>query len=302
MALTNYHIHSIYCDGQDDPEEIILEAIQRGFKSIGFSSHCPMPVENNYSMKYEKLAQYCQEIRMLKSNYSKLIQIYLCLEVDFIENVISPASPIVLFQQLDFTIGTVHFLWGKDGNKVYQLNTNTDAFLKAVKDGFHSNPASLIRTYFAAIRRMVETSKPTIVGCFDLLKMHNNGYVVFDIDTEFYQSEVESTLIVIKANNSILEVNTRGFYKGTSSEFSPSEKILRKALELNIPITVNTDAHNKNEIDSALTHAYEYLLEIGFTHAYALIDGSWNPYLITEYGLNTEHVYHPTILSEGANG
>ena len=302
MALTNYHIHSIYCDGQDDPEEIILEAIQRGFKSIGFSSHCPMPVENNYSMKYEKLAQYCQEIRMLKSKYSKLIQIYLGLEVDFIENVISPASPIVLFQQLDFTIGTVHFLWGKDGNKVYQLNTNTDAFLKAVKDGFHSNPASLIRTYFAAIRRMVETSKHTIVGCFDLLKMHNNGYVVFDIDTEFYQSEVESTLIVIKANNSILEVNTRGFYKGTSSEFSPSEKILRKALELNIPITVNTDAHNKNEIDSALTNAYEYLLEIGFTHAYALIDGSWNPYLITEYGLNTEHVYHPTILSEGANG
>ena len=302
MALTNYHIHSIYCDGQDDPEEIVLEAIQRGFKSIGFSSHCPMPVENNYSMKYEKLAQYCQEIRMLKSKYSKLIQIYLGLEVDFIENVISPASPIVLFQQLDFTIGTVHFLWGKDGNKVYQLNTNTDAFLKAVKEGFHSNPASLIRTYFSSIRRMVETSKPTMVGCLDLLKMHNNGYMVFDIDTEFYQSEVESTLIVIKANNSILEVNTRGFYKGTSTEFSPSEKILRKALELNIPITVNTDAHNKNEIDSALTNAYEYLLEIGFTHAYALIDGSWNPYLITEYGLNTEHVYHPTILSEGANG
>ena len=302
MALTNYHIHSIYCDGQDDLEEIVLEAIQRGFKSIGFSSHCPMPVENTFSMKYEKLAQYCQEVRILKSKYNKLIQIYLGLEVDFIENVISPASPIVLFQQLDFTIGTVHFLWGKEGTKVYQLNNNTDSFLKAVKDGFHSNPASLIRAYFAAIRRMVESSKPTIVGHFDLIKIHNNGYVVFDPETEFYQSEVENTLLVIKANNSILEVNTRGFYKGTSTDFLPSEKILRKALELNIPITVNTDAHRKEEIDSALTNAYEYLRDIGFTYAYALIDGSWNPYLITEYGLNTEHVYQPTILSKGANG
>jgi histidinol-phosphatase (PHP family) len=302
MALTNYHIHSIYCDGKDDLESIVIEAIHRGFKAIGFSSHCPLPVENNYSMKYDKLAQYCQEVRMLRSKYSKLIQIYLGLEVDFIENVISPASPIVLFQQLDFTIGTVHSLWGKDGNKVYQLNTNTDTFLKAVKEGFHSNPASLIRTYFAAIRRMVETSKPTVIGHFDLIKVHNNGYVVFDPDTEFYQSEVENTLKVIKANNSILEVNTRGFYKGSSTEFSPSDKILNKALDLQIPITVNTDAHSKDELDSALTNAYEYLREIGFTYAYALIDGSWNPYLITEYGLNTEHVYHPTILSEGANG
>ncbi len=302
MALTNYHIHSIYCDGKDDLEDIVVEAIHRGFKAIGFSSHCPMPVENNYSMKYEKLAQYCQEVRMLKSKYNKLIQIYLGLEVDFIENVISPASPIVLFQQLDFTIGAVHFLWGKDGNKVYQLNTNTDTFLKAVKDGFHSNPASLIRAYFAAIRRMVETSKPTIVGYFDLIKMHNNGYVIFDADTEFYQSEVDSTLKAIKANNTILEVNTRGIYKGTLNELTPSDKILRKALELNIPVTVSTDAHTKDEIDGALTNAYEYLLDIGFGYTYALIDGSWNPYLITEYGLNTDYVYHPTILSEGANG
>lgn len=302
MALTNYHIHSVYCDGKDDLEAITIEAIHRGFKSIGFSSHCPMPVENSYSMKYERLAQYCQEVRILKSKYGKLIQIYLGLEVDFIENVISPASPIVLFQQLDYTIGTVRFLWGKEGSKVYPLNTNTDTFLKAIKDGFHSNPASLIRSYFSAIRRMAESSKPTIIGLFDLVKMHNNGYVVFDPDTEFYQAEVDNTLRVIKANNSILEVNTRSFYKGTSTEFSPADDVLRKALDLNIPVTINTDAHRKEELDSALANAYEHLRELGFTSAYALIDGVWNPYYITQYGLNTEHVYHPTILSEGANG
>jgi histidinol-phosphatase (PHP family) len=99
-----------------------------------------------------------------------------------------------------------------------------------------------------------------------------------------------------------LEVNTRGIYKGTLNELTPSDKILRKALELNIPVTVSTDAHTKDEIDGALTNAYEYLLDIGFGYTYALIDGSWNPYLITEYGLNTDYVYHPTILSEGANG
>ena len=302
MALTNYHIHSIYCDGKDDLETIVLEAIHRGFKAIGFSSHCPMPVENNYSMKYDKLAQYCQEVRILKSKYRNLIQIYLGLEVDYIENVISPASPIVLFQQLDYTIGSVRFLWGKEGNKVYKINSSSDVFMKAVKEGFHSNPASLIRTYFASIRRMVENSNPTIVADFDLILMHNNGYMVLDANTEFYQSEIDATLRVIKANNSILEVSTRGYYRGDANSFAPSESILLKALELNIPVTIGTNAHSKEELDSAMTNAYEYLRELGFTYVYALIDGAWNPYLITEYGLNTEHVYKPTILSKGANG
>ncbi|MFK5047751.1 hypothetical protein ACI4CD_29005, partial [Klebsiella pneumoniae] len=89
------------------------------------------------------------------------------------------------------------------------------------------------------------------------------------------------------ANNSILEVNTRGFYKGKQEGFYPSEAILRKALELGIPVTVNTDAHSREELGSSLAEAYRLLKVIGFTYAYALIDGTWNPYYITEQGINT---------------
>jgi histidinol-phosphatase (PHP family) len=302
MGLTNYHIQTIYCDGENNVEDLILEAINRGFKSIGFSSHCPMPVENTYCMKYEQLAQYCQEVRTLKIKYRNEIQIYLGMEVDYIENVISPASPIVQFQQLDYTIGTVHFLWGKEGNKVYQLDIGTTHFLHTVKEGFHSNPAALIRSYFSAIRRMVETSKPTIVGHFDLIKMHHNGYVVFDSNTEFYENEVEKTLRVIKDNNAILELSTRSFYKGLTSDFCPSAAILKQALAMQVPITVTTDAHKLSELDAAMSNAYHMLVELGYTYAYALIDGSWNPYYITSNGLDLDHVYHPTIFSEVTHG
>ena len=33
----NLHIHTTYADGKDKPEEIVVEAINRGFDSIGFS-------------------------------------------------------------------------------------------------------------------------------------------------------------------------------------------------------------------------------------------------------------------------
>ena len=39
----NLHIHSTYADGKDTPEEIIQEAIKRGYDSIGFSEHSFMP-------------------------------------------------------------------------------------------------------------------------------------------------------------------------------------------------------------------------------------------------------------------
>ena len=41
MIKCNYHTHTILCDGKDTAEEIIIEAIARGFETIGFSAHSP---------------------------------------------------------------------------------------------------------------------------------------------------------------------------------------------------------------------------------------------------------------------
>ena len=38
-AKTNYHMHTTFCDGKNTPEEMVQEALARGFTTIGFSSH-----------------------------------------------------------------------------------------------------------------------------------------------------------------------------------------------------------------------------------------------------------------------
>lgn len=35
----NLHTHTCFCDGKDTPEEMIQEALKRGFDSLGFSMH-----------------------------------------------------------------------------------------------------------------------------------------------------------------------------------------------------------------------------------------------------------------------
>lgn len=43
MNLTNYHSHTLYCDGRAGMEDFIRFAISRGFASYGISSHAPLP-------------------------------------------------------------------------------------------------------------------------------------------------------------------------------------------------------------------------------------------------------------------
>ena len=39
-SLQNLHQHTVFCDGKDTPEEVVLTAIEKGFCGIGFSGHC----------------------------------------------------------------------------------------------------------------------------------------------------------------------------------------------------------------------------------------------------------------------
>ena len=40
MIRQNLHTHCTYCDGKNTLEEMVLAAIDKGFSSLGFSSHC----------------------------------------------------------------------------------------------------------------------------------------------------------------------------------------------------------------------------------------------------------------------
>ena len=46
MNLTNYHSHTLYCDGRAGMEDFIRFAISRGFTSYGFFA-CPSAVSDS---------------------------------------------------------------------------------------------------------------------------------------------------------------------------------------------------------------------------------------------------------------
>ena len=49
-VLSNCHTHTNYCDGISSPAEMAKKAYEKGFVSLGFSVHSPLPYENDYAI------------------------------------------------------------------------------------------------------------------------------------------------------------------------------------------------------------------------------------------------------------
>ena len=103
MLKQNLHTHTTYADGRDTPEELIREAIARGFDSLGFSEHARVPYSSYPSqLTKEKAVRYQNEIGELKKTWEGRISLFCGLEDDFYAD--------TELDGYDYLIGSVHYL------------------------------------------------------------------------------------------------------------------------------------------------------------------------------------------------
>lgn len=275
MSFTNYHTHTSFCDGKGEPEDYVLEAIKCGLKAIGFSSHAPLPYDNNWTMKENRVDEYCNLIRSLKVKYQSLIQIYLGLEIDYISEF--ARSGFTKFEELnlDYTIGSVHVGGERISGEFLYIHTSEEDFLKICDHCFNGSVQKFVCFYFQTVRDMVRSIKPNIIGHLDLIKKFNSEDKYFSENQEWYKLEVFNTLEVIAKHDAILEVNTSGMFQGVIKEFYPSTWILKEARKLSIPVMINSDAHRLKAIDAKFPEAIEALKKAGYTAQKILLDQTW---------------------------
>ena len=110
MQLSNYHSHCTFCDGRSTPEDFIKFAVAHGFRAYGFSSHSPLPFETFWNMSKDDMPEYLTEIERLKKKYSDRLEIYVGLEIDFLDESYNASIPYFRNLPLDYRIGSIHFL------------------------------------------------------------------------------------------------------------------------------------------------------------------------------------------------
>jgi histidinol-phosphatase (PHP family) len=273
--ISNYHTHTNYCDGKASPREMVEYAVAHGMRYLGFSGHAPLPYENTFSIKDDNYVPYCNTIRELQHEYANQIEIRLGLEIDYVPGLLEDFTPLIEQGGLDYTIGSVHLI--PNPNSIEELRTHPqeaaqhlwmidgphyEVYDDGLQRHFGGDIRRAVKAFFHQTNTMIESQRPTIVGHFDKVVMHNRDRY-FHYDEPWFRNLMYETVELIHETGCICEINTRGLYKGRHNDYYPGRTTIRHMNELGIPVIVSTDAHAPDDLIKSEC-CEEFLRSIGY--------------------------------------
>lgn len=278
MNLTNYHSHCLYCDGRADMEAFVRFALSRGFSSYGFSSHAPLPFPTSWTMEWDRMDDYLSEFHRLKAKYAERIELYVGLEIDYLDETSHPGIARFRNLPLDYRIGSVHMLPTADG-EVVDIDVPVDTFCRLVDVRFGGDLDRVVHLYYDRLLRMVELGGFDIVGHAD--KMHYNAscYRRGLLDEEWYDDLVRSYFQEIARHGYQVEVNTKSYLD--KHVLFPNVRYFSYLNKLGIRVQVNSDAHYPERINDGRREALQALHRAGYRSVMELHDGTWQPVPLT---------------------
>ena len=272
MNLTNYHSHCSFCDGRAPLEEFVKEAIRQGFYSYGVSSHAPLPFPTQWTMEWEQMEAYLDEFKNLRSKYADEIELYVGLEIDYLNEESNPSVARFTELPLDYRIGSVHLLYDAAG-EVVDIDCSPAVFKERVDRHFNGDVLRVVRMYFDRLFRMVELGGFDILGHAD--KMHYNAscYHPGLLDEPWYEALMKDYFSLVASRGYLVEINTKAF--DSLGTFYPNSRYWELMKEYQIKILVNSDAHYPERINAGRMEALRLLQAKGFATVAELHQGSW---------------------------
>jgi len=272
---TNFHTHSNYCDGKASISEMTNAAIHAGIIQLGFSSHAPIPFPVMWSLSgEEEMKQYAAEIFILKSKNVSEIELFTGIEADYIPGITKDFHLVKNEYSLDYVIGSVHLVKVNDEGEVWFIDGNRKFFDEGIQKHFGGNGKIAVRKYFRQLAEMIQSQEFDIIAHFDKIKMNNQNRF-FHEEEVWYRNEVMNILDLLKKNDIILELNTRGFYQNKITGMYPSTWVIQQAAEMKIPVMINSDAHSPKELMMGFPEAESILRQCGYASKIVRKNNQW---------------------------
>ncbi len=272
----NLHTHTVFGDGKNTPEEMVLSAIRSGCRSLGFSEHTPMPPEadpDGWTMNASREAEYREELLRLREAYRDRLEIFLGLELD----VDSPAPS----QPWDYIIGSSHGIW-RDGCYL-SSDESLESFVRNVREHFGGDYYAFAAACFQRTAEFLRTCSCQIAGHFDLAAKFNEGGRFFDEDSPWYRHAALEALEAAMERDMIFEINTGAISRGYRTVPYPAPFLLRAIRERNGRICITSDAHAAGSIACAFPQAAALAKECGFRETWVLTKRGFQSVSLDEY-------------------
>jgi histidinol-phosphatase (PHP family) len=207
-------------DGSGEPVDYARVALERGLDEIGCSEHAPLgDRDTDWTLKLADLDIYVGLVEAAQFKYPAL-SIKLGLEVDFIPGREDWIRELAAMHPWDYFLGSVHFIgdWPVD---------------RSANDWKDQDVNERWRQYFDLWSQAARSRLFDSLAHPDLPKKFNHRPTVNF--TEIYRGALRDVECAI-------EVSTAGLRK-PCREIYPSEDFLRLTRQLDIPITLGSDAH-----------------------------------------------------------
>lgn len=263
--ISNFHTHSTFCDGNNTLEEIVLSAIEKGFVSLGFSSHGYTDFDLSYCC--QNWDEYINQIKQLKEKYKKDIQIYLGVEED--------AFYLNDRSKFDYIIGSSHYI--KTKNKYFSIDFSFDGF-KLLLEEYEGSLLEMAEQYYSDFCDYISVRKPDIIGHFDLLTKYDELGDPYFSNIPEYNKIAEKYIAEALKSECIFEVNTGAISRGLRTAPYPSENLLYILKKHNAKLILSADSHAADTIDFGFADAKNMLKDIGFKQLYTLYNGEFVKY------------------------
>lgn len=259
--LQNLHIHTKYADGKDLPEDIVLEAIEKGFASIGFSEHTYMEFSDYpFQMTLEETQDYKSEICELKEKYKNRIDIFCGLEYELFSEVPT--------KDFDYVIGSVHYL-DFDG-RILGFDRGVEEVKAFVNDNFDGDGLRFAKKYFDTLLLLPQKLNVDVLGHFDIFTKTNELSPFIDTTSDEYLNYGYECIHNLKGKISLFEVNTGAIARSYRTSPYPQVEFLKEFKKCGFGALITSDCHDKRFLDCYYKEARELLLSAGFNSQWVL--------------------------------
>ena len=160
MILSNFHTHTIFCDGRDTAEAMADEAIRLGFSQLGFSGHMDPDIHMDINAYYK-------EIKRLREKYRGRLDILMGVELD---NLYDPH----VAEGAEYVIGSTHFL-DIDSEIPMSVDNSEEMMETLCREYFGGDYYRLAKAYYELEAKVYDRLRCTFVGHFDLVVRFNDS-------------------------------------------------------------------------------------------------------------------------------
>ena len=253
----NLHSHTQFCDGRGTMDQFARAAADAGLLHYGFTPHSPVPFDTPCNMKADDVPAYLAEVERIRKKYDT-VQFYAGMEIDYLGPDWGPAHPYFAGLDLDYSIGSVHFLPAKsDPSRFIDVDGRPERFVQYMHEYFDDDIEYVVEEFYRRSSAMVRAGGFDILGHLDKIGANASYYLPGIERRRRYLDALNALVDDVIASGVCVEINTKSLAR--TGRLFPRETVVARLYRAHVPLLVNSDTHYPDLINAGRPYALSLL-------------------------------------------